>query len=395
VGASRLFTPPAPWNSLERMTLSRGDLEAVLAPFADARPFPASAYVDPKVFAFEERVLFDRAWRCVGVASDVAHAGAWLRTPIGRDTLVVLRGEDLRFRAFYDACPHRGAPVFTGDRGETLRPACGYHGWAFDSLGALCEAPSLPRVRLAADRARLGLRHGKAAEREGLLFATGDSNAPDLSDATGEPPPWLQRAALATARLARRSRWAVAANWKLVVENFQESHHFVRVHPLLEARTPSALAHSFLPHASVNAWMGGIMPLADGVETVSFSRKRGGRPLLAAGQDSDKVHDALMFPLLLSSLQPDYLLLYRLHPLRVDETLVEHDLLVAPDAASTDLSDVTDFWARIHEEDRLVCEAQQRVLRGGGWAPLCYATCEDGVHAFDARVAAVLWEMAE
>ena len=155
------------------------------------------------------------------------------------------------------------------------------------------------------------------------------------------------------------------------------------------------MAQSFLPRNPGDAWLGGIMPLAEGIETVSFSRKRGGRPLLAAAQDADKVHDALMFPLFLSSLQPDYLLLYRLHPVRVDETVIEHDSLIAADADGAELADVTGFWAQVHDEDRLVCEAQQRVMNGGGWMPSCYATCEDGVHAFDARVATVLREIAE
>jgi hypothetical protein len=44
----------------------------------------------------------------------------------------------------------------------------------------------------------------------------------------------------------------------------------------------------------------------------------------------------------------------------------------------------------VHDEDRAVCEQQQRVMRGGGYASIGYATCEDGVHAFDVRVARAL-----
>jgi Rieske 2Fe-2S family protein len=379
-------------------SLTLADLELVQRPLAEARPLPGCAYVDPAVFEHERRAIFDRSWHCVGLARDVEAPGAWVRTPLAEETLVVVRGEDLVLRALYDACRHRGAPVFEGESGRARAFTCGYHGWVYDARGALREAPFAHPAHLASpardrDRDRCGLRAARVDVFAGLLFATVDPDAPPLAEAMGEVPPWLPRAALPLAKIAHRAQWLVAANWKLVVENFQESHHFVRVHPLLESRTPSERARSWLgpPAAGADpgAWLGGIMPIRDADETVSLTGRLDGRPLLAAPEDARLVHDATMFPLLLTSLQPDYLLLYRLEPRGPSQTLVRHELLVHP-AAEGSLRDVLDFWARVHDEDRAVCEQQQRVMRGGGYASIGYATCEDGVHAFDVRVARAL-----
>jgi Rieske 2Fe-2S family protein len=132
------------------------------------------------------------------------------------------------------------------------------------------------------------------------------------------------------------------------------------------------------------------MELAKGFETVSESGKRNGRPFVAAEEDRGRVLDALVFPLWLTSLQPDYLLTYRLSPLAVDRTLVVAEIHVHKGALAdgTSLDDVFAFWERTNAEDRAICERQQRGLAARHGAPLRYAQSEDGLHAFERIVAA-------
>ena len=177
-------------------------------------------------------------------------------------------------------------------------------------------------------------------------------------------------------------QWEVAANWKLLVENFQESHHFPLVHPGLEALTPFAASRSVVTDGP---WQGGVMALREGVESVSQSGRLNGRPLIAGAE----VCDALVAPALLTSLQPDYLLTYRLMPLAVDRTRVVGEIALHPAAlVPGDLhADLTEFWDRTNAEDRDICERQQRGLASRAASPRCYAPSEDGVVAFDRWVA--------
>jgi Rieske 2Fe-2S family protein len=177
----------------------------------------------------------------------------------------------------------------------------------------------------------------------------------------------------------------------VVVGNFQESHHFSCVHPSLEGRTPWTRSTSVLES---ERWLGGTMELAPGFETVSESGKRNGRPFVAAPEDRELIKDALVFPLWLTSLQPDYLLTYRLAPLAVDRTLVVAEIHVHKSALAdaADLDDVFAFWERTNAEDRAICERQQRGLAARHGAALRYAESEDGLHAFERLVAARLLE---
>jgi Rieske 2Fe-2S family protein len=132
------------------------------------------------------------------------------------------------------------------------------------------------------------------------------------------------------------------------------------------------------------------MDLAPGCETVSESRRRDGRPFVAAEQDRRRVHDALLFPFWLTSLQPDYLLTYRLAPLAADLTLVVAEIHVHPGArgAGVDLEGVIGFWEHTNAEDRAICELQQRGLASRHARPARYAASEDGLQAFERLVAA-------
>jgi glycine betaine catabolism A len=131
------------------------------------------------------------------------------------------------------------------------------------------------------------------------------------------------------------------------------------------------------------------MELVADAETVSLDASRHERPFLAASEDRRRVHDAMLFPCLLTSLQPDYFLTYRLWPLSAQRTEVVADIFFHPAAfvPGFDPHDVYDFWERVNAEDRAICEGQQLGLRAGGFSPSCYATVEDGVHAFDRLVA--------
>jgi Rieske 2Fe-2S family protein len=159
------------------------------------------------------------------------------------------------------------------------------------------------------------------------------------------------------------------------------------VHPSLEALTPAERATSVLGDGP---WLGGVMPLREGVQTVSLDGNRHGRPLLPGAADPRRVHDFHLWPASMLSVQPDYLLTYRLVPLGPARTHVTFDVLVHPETkarADDELEPVRAFWARVNAEDRAICEAQQRGTASRGYAPLGYEPVEDGVHAFDARVA--------
>jgi Rieske 2Fe-2S family protein len=361
------------------LPLSPDDLHPTLAPFAEARPLPAHVYWDDEVFAFEEESIFAPAWRCVGHTGDLPSPGSWILAPLTPAGVLLVRGDDGEIRAFHNVCRHRGATLCEGSSGQAPSIACPYHRWTWSLDGALHTCVGAwPNL----DRAAAGLVPVRLATWNGLLFVNLAPEAPPLERALSPLPAWL--GSLPPLRRIGAGRWEIRANWKLVVENFQESHHFPRVHPELEAQTPCEQASSVLGDGP---WLSGLMDLLPSRETVSTSGQLLGRPFLVPEPERRRVADAHLFPALLTSLQPDYLLLYRLHPLAPDRTLVLADTFAHADAPAGEAErDVVGFWEIVNAQDRAICERQQLGVRSPGYEPLGYARVEDGVHAFDRLV---------
>lgn len=300
-------------------------------------------------------------WHCITHIADLDD-GTWLRAPLTPAGVVVVRGADGVVRAFHAVCPHRGAAFLDADEGAGPRFRCPYHGFEFELDGRACaNTDDLSPVRVQVEH--------------GFVFVNLDPDARPLD--LGELPPWLERADFSRLKRARRVAYDVEARWTIVVENFQESLHFAEVHPALERITPSARAETWTPDGA-SLWLGGVMEIDDAFETVSVSGERHDRPFLVPEEDRRLVHDAMCFPNLLTSLQPDYLLTFTLFPISEHRTRVVASTYAHEDAGH--LEDVFAFWDKVHAEDAEACARAERGLRS---KPLEKLTkVEEGVTAF-------------
>lgn len=372
---------------MDRLPLSAAELSSVLSPLGQAETLPKAAYLDARVFELERAFLFERAWLSVCRSEEVEAPGSHVLAPVTPAGVLVTRAADLALYAHFNVCRHRGALLCREPAGRSDAFVCPYHAWRYELTGRLSSAPGtdgLERFRLADH----GLEPVRVAEWKGFVFVCLSAEAPPLTAALGPVPPHLERVHLGPLRLGRRVEHEVAANWKLLIENFQESHHFATVHRALERWTPFARSSSFVADG---AWLGGTMDLVDEAETVSLDGSAHGRPWLGGQSAAERrrVHDYFCWPNLLLSVQPDYCLSYRITPLAPGRSRVTADILFHP-AAFTDgfaPDDVYGFWDVTNREDREICESQQLGLASRGFARGRFASSEDGTHAFDGRMA--------
>ncbi len=107
-------------------------------------PIPVSRLTDPDYFEAERRKIFKRCWLHVGRVEDIPEPGDWLvqEVAIAPASVLVVRGEDGRIRAFHNVCRHRGSKLAFGERGSGGGIfGCRFHGWSYDSEGALIHVP--------------------------------------------------------------------------------------------------------------------------------------------------------------------------------------------------------------------------------------------------------------
>ena len=130
-------------------------------------------------------------------------------------------------------------------------------------------------------------------------------------------------------RLGRRIVYDVKANWKLIVLNYNECLHCPNLHPALNRLHHYLGADNVAPTA---CYCGGAMGFRDGVETMSMDgkRRRAYLPGLNEAQRQQVVYFAI-YPNLLLSLHPDYVMTHTLWPRAHDRTEIVCEWHFHPD----------------------------------------------------------------
>ena len=340
---------------------------------------PRAAYIDDAVWAIERERIFAREWTVAGRAADAPEPGDWFRATVGGESLLVVRGEDERLRAFFNVCRHRGAELApcdgpaSGHAPGALR--CPYHSWTYGLDGAFRRAPFVADTDL--DHDALGLHAAGVAEWGGFVFVQLDpARATSLSAQLGPIPERTANYGLESLRRGARVVYDVAANWKVLAENYNECYHCGTLHPELCDIVPDFRRGG----GATLDWERGI-PQRDGTWTFTASGTSDRRPLPNLDADERVRHKGeLVYPNLLLSLCADHAAAYTLVPLGPDRTTVICDFLFDPGEIarpSFDPSDAVEFWDVVNRQDWRICESVQRGMHSRAFTQGYFAPMED------------------
>jgi Rieske 2Fe-2S family protein len=364
------------------------DLASVRRETVAATTLPSRAYHDPDILAWERETWFAGEWICVGREEDLPGNGSYLCAEIAGEPLITVRGNDGELRAFYNVCRHRGSMLLTEPCGEIARFQCPYHAWIYDLDGRL-HKPRFTDTLVDFDYTEHNLVPVRLATWQGFVFLTLNEQAPSLPETLGTLPEFFARFDLAALRRAHRIEYDIQANWKIVIENYSECYHCPGVHPQLNKITPYDLGE-WLP--SSPGWTGSWMQVAGDFETLSLDGLTHGRAPLPgmSADDLKRIYYFIVWPNLLMSLHPDYLMIHRLAPFAPDRTAVSCEWFFAPAEMANpgfDCSDAVGFWDMTNRQDWEVCELQQAGTRSRSFSKGRYSSFETGPHVFAARVA--------
>ncbi|WP_433076113.1 aromatic ring-hydroxylating oxygenase subunit alpha [Dactylosporangium sp. CA-052675] len=365
--------------------LDPAGIEPALRPFGSSRTLPAAAYTDPAVLAWERRHLFAGAWTTLGRLDELSEGGNQRAVTVG-DVGVLLTFGD-RPRAFANLCRHRAHELLAdGETADRAAAVCPYHGWAYRLDGSLATAPHMAGVANF-DGDELGLVELPAAVWHGWLLVNAGTPAPPVAEYTGALDGLLRPYRPETLRLGARHVYAVEANWKAIVENYQECYHCPLIHPeLCKVSPPTSGDNWALP----GAWVGGTMDLREHAETMSFDGRGAG--VFIEGAPRRTVLYVTLLPNLLISAHPDYVMTHRLTPLAPGRTEIECSWYF-PEGID-DPSYAADFWDLTNRQDWAATESVQRGLSSPHYVPGPLADNEDAVYQWIALVAAAYLDPA-
>jgi Rieske 2Fe-2S family protein len=201
------------------------------------RSLPGRAYTDPTLYEQELEVVFGRSWALAGHVSEVAEPGQYVTATVGREPVIVVRGNDGELRALSNVCRHRASTILEGVGYTRSVMRCPYHAWTYELDGRLAAAPSA-RGFACLDRESVALPTFRVEVAAGLVFCTTSPDTPPLSDVLGPVGPFLTSLGLDRLdvfghRAGPRSSEAFHENWKILADNYLEDYHVPVAHPSL------------------------------------------------------------------------------------------------------------------------------------------------------------------
>jgi phenylpropionate dioxygenase-like ring-hydroxylating dioxygenase large terminal subunit len=191
---------------------------------------PVARYTDRRYHELEKERLWSRVWQVAAHEDDFANVGDAVPYDIATKSYLVVRVAEDEYKAYYNACLHRGRKLRESRARGLDELRCAFHGWAwnldgslkqvpcaFDYAGLIREEESLPEVQVG--------RWGR------FIFINPDPDARPLEDHLGDLGSQFEL--LPYERRYKQAHVAkvIPANWKVVQEAFMESYHVLMTHP--------------------------------------------------------------------------------------------------------------------------------------------------------------------
>ncbi len=332
------------------------------------RPTLGSAdYASLGVWEQERERIWFGEWICAGRAEEIPNPGDHIVRDIAGESIFIVRNDAGEIHAFYNVCSHRGTKFLDDVAGtQHVRKAfvCPYHAWTFDLNGRLIGSPNVKEDEHF-DRSEHPLYDIAVDTYAGFLFVNLTTGGPSrtllesLTDGA-ETITAFERFKMDELRIGVRLTYEVKANWKIIVENYNECLHCPQVHPELVQVIPlfrfgevwdeeipddgnrmMAGATSFTPTGRSE------LPTFPGLEP----------------EDLEMYYGTYQFPNLLLNLHPDCAMYYIGYPKGPNHTTVVSEFMFRPETiADPELfkpEPTVEFWDQISKQDWDVCERAQ------------------------------------
>ena len=197
--------------------------------YQEGKTLPQDFYTDEGIFTDEMKTIYFKQWLMVDHVTRIKNPGDYFVFEAEKESIIIIRGRDNEVRAFYNVCTHRGSRICLDEEGSKKLLVCPYHAWSFSSEGELKAARHMPDDF---NKSENGLRECHLKIFEGLIFINLSMESPMNFDEFILPlKEILNFHNTGKSKIAARKKYPTKANFKLVLENFQECYHCGPAHP--------------------------------------------------------------------------------------------------------------------------------------------------------------------
>jgi phenylpropionate dioxygenase-like ring-hydroxylating dioxygenase large terminal subunit len=197
----------------------------------DGMSLPGWLYFDAEFFEAEKRAFLRAAPQVVCHESEIAEAGEWRSIEYLGESVIVIRGDDGKVRAFSNVCRHRGSRLVDGTGGCAKVLTCPDHAWSYARDGRLVGVPHRHEYPGLVTEDH-GLFPVALETWRGFLFVTLEPGAPSVAEMMApyeaEVAPYRFEELRVMGRVTLRPR---PLNWKTIADNYSDHLHIPVGHP--------------------------------------------------------------------------------------------------------------------------------------------------------------------
>ncbi|WP_322938401.1 aromatic ring-hydroxylating oxygenase subunit alpha [Nocardioides bizhenqiangii] len=342
---------------------------------------PREMYVDEAAWRVERDAVLYGEWFCVGRQEPLGlgDPSRVVALDVAGESVLVTSDEQGALHAAYNVCRHRGSQILPASSPDGPASACQasalrcpYHSWTYGLDGRLLRAPHADLD----DTSAFSLAPVGVETWGGFVFVhLSPERARPLAESVARADATLANYGLADLVVGASFRYDVAANYKVLLENYNECYHCGPVHPELCRLVPS-----FAGGGDDLDWEAGI-PHREGAWTFTTTGATSRAPLPGLDDDERVRHKGdLVYPNLMVSASADHVAAFVLLPHAPDRTTVECSLLfakAAAEAADFDPGDAGELWDLVNQQDWAVCESVQRGMTSRSYRHGWFAPMED------------------
>ncbi|KAJ5757184.1 uncharacterized protein N7511_007366 [Penicillium nucicola] len=315
------------------------------------KTLPASWYHSEAMYQLERRAIFSKHWILLTHSTRFKNPGDYLTFTIANYPIILIQDRTGKINSFHNICRHRAFSLLHKPSGTTPILSCKYHGWSYSLQGTLSKAPRFDKDTVPSfDKSTQSLLPIHLhTDKAGFIWVNLQSSPGPDQDwnadfASIDDSPRMQAFDFA-ADFVFDHYWEIdlKANWKAVVENYNECYHCATSHPLINGV-------SDLPRYRVE-------PKGAYMEHHIFNK-----------EDADsQFRRAITFfhPTTSVTVTDKFFYIQRMVPVSATESKIENEVYRHRDATDEEFENINAFYRQVLAEDKELCVGVQQNLAGG------------------------------
>lgn len=223
---------------------------------------PKEVYYSQEFARIEEAKLWPFVWQLACRLEEIPSVGSYVTYDIVDDSIIVVRVSETQVKAYHNSCPHRGRQLTQGC-GRTPNFICPFHGWHYDLNGNNTRVVDAADWGDCLDPTDIRLKEVQVGTWGGFVFINMDPHCEPLTKFVEPIDEYCSKFEFEKLRFRWYKSTIMPANWKTILEFFNEFYHVQQTHnQLLPFTNDYSNSDGFGRHGAMWYPATGALPLS-------------------------------------------------------------------------------------------------------------------------------------